>query len=138
MPIPFWAGHYIGLPYKSRGRDSAGLDCWGLVRLILHEQMDIQVPCYTAFYDSATNHEQIGPLVRRESLNWGRVREAEGRLGDVVVLRMRGQPMHVGFILDERHMLHIEQGINSVIERYDSLKWKKRITGIFRHQKNDR
>ncbi len=136
MPIPFWAGHYIGLPYKSRGRDTKGLDCWGLVRLVLHEQMNIQVPSYTAFYDSAENPQQVGSLVRRVSLNWGRV--SWGQCGDVLVLRMRGEPMHIGLVLDETYMLHIERGINSVIERYDSSKWKKRIIGIFRYQKHDR
>ncbi len=58
MPIPFWAGHYIGLPFLERGRDpKKGLDCWGLVRLILREQFDHRLPSYTEFYDSTDNQE---------------------------------------------------------------------------------
>ena len=134
MPIPYWAGHYIGLPFKTHGRDITGLDCWGLVRLVLHEQMDCQLPSYTQFYDTTTNAAQIGPLVRRETLNWSRVSDAQSKCGDVIIFRMYGQPMHVGLALDEHYMLHIEQGINSAIERFDSLRWKKRIIGIFRYQ----
>jgi len=38
MPIPYWAGHYIGLHFREHGRTVAGADCWGLVRLVLQEQ----------------------------------------------------------------------------------------------------
>lgn len=137
MPIPFWAGHYIGLPFKERGRDSAGLDCWGLVRLVLQEQFDIQVPSYTHCYASSIDQAQLGPLVRRESLNWKVIQAAEVRCGDVVILRMRGEPMHVGLVLGDQQMLHIERGINSVIERYGSLRWKNRIVGFFRHHNTE-
>ena len=134
MPIPFWAGHYIGLPFKERGRDAMGLDCWGLVRLVLHEQLNIQVPSYAHYYASSTSEKQIGPLVRRETLRWKQVAVEAAECGDVLILRMRGQPMHAAFVLNNRYMLHIERGINSVMERYDSLRWKNRIVGVFRHQ----
>ena len=134
MPIPYWAGHYIGLPFKERGRDMTGLDCWGLVRLVLHEQLDIQVPSYAHYYVSSTSEKQIGPLVRRESLNWKRVAVENSACGDVLILRMRGQPMHAALVLDHQYMLHIERGINSVLERYDSMRWRNRIVGVFRHQ----
>jgi cell wall-associated NlpC family hydrolase len=72
-------------------------------------------------------------LVRRESLNWKVIPAREARCGDVIVLRMRGEPMHVGMVLGDQQMLHIERGINSVIERYGSLRWKNRVVGFFRH-----
>ena len=134
MPIPFWAGHYIGLPFQEHGRSVAGLDCWGLARLILAEQFDVQVPSYTQCYQSSTDEKQLGPLVRRESLNWKVVMAQEAATGDVIVLRMRGQPMHVGMVMGDRQMLHIERGINSVLESYASLRWKNRVVGFFRHR----
>lgn len=39
-----WAAQYIGLPYKIGGNDRAGIDCWGLVRLVLAEQRGIIMP----------------------------------------------------------------------------------------------
>lgn len=26
--VPFWVGHYLGLPYSIKGRDRSGLDDW--------------------------------------------------------------------------------------------------------------
>ena len=34
MPVPIWAGHYIGLPFRDHGRDRSGLDCWGLIATV--------------------------------------------------------------------------------------------------------
>lgn len=134
MPIPYWAGHYIGAPFKERGRDIKGLDCWGLVRLILMEQFDIYPPSYTTSYASSVNEKQLGPLVRRETLNWQHIRPNDEQCGDVVVLRMRGEPMHVGLVLGDKTMIHIERGINSVLENYNTLRWKKRVVGFFRYK----
>lgn len=133
MPIPFWAGHYIGLPFREHGRDSAGLDCWGLVRLVLAEQFGLAVPSYAHAYTASTREDELGPLIRRESRKWRRVPAGQESCGDIVVLRMRGEPMHVGIVLGDRSMLHIDRRIDSAIEPYSSLRWKDRVIGFFRH-----
>jgi cell wall-associated NlpC family hydrolase len=39
-----WADRYVGTPFVARGRELVpGLDCWGLVRLVLLEQAGIEV-----------------------------------------------------------------------------------------------
>lgn len=38
---PFWTAHYLGLPYKKLGRDRAGLDDWGMLRLVMIEQFGL-------------------------------------------------------------------------------------------------
>ena len=134
MPVPFWAGHYIGLPFLDHGRDRNGLDCWGLVRLVMAEQFGIALPSYVDEYQRTTQVEKISALIGRESQKWKIVPTGKEMCGDVAVLRVRGKPMHVGFVLGDQQMLHIELGINSVIERYTGARWAERIAGFYRYK----
>lgn len=133
MPIPYWAGYYIGLTFREHGRTNAGTDCWGLVRLVLQEQFAAVLPSYAADYQSSTDAEELGRLIGQEAEKWIAVPAGEERLGDVVLLRMRGAPMHVGLVLGDGRMLHIEKHINSAIEEYRGKRWCERVTGFYRH-----
>jgi cell wall-associated NlpC family hydrolase len=134
MPVPIWAGHYIGLPFQDHGRDRAALDCWGLVRLVLAEQFNFALPSYAHEYQRSTQVEKIGALIERELTKWKIIRAGDETCGDVIVLRVRGKPMHVGLVLGDGQMLHIESGINSVIERYTGTRWTERIFGFYRYK----
>jgi cell wall-associated NlpC family hydrolase len=123
MPIPIWAGHYIGLPFHEHGRDRSGLDCWGLVRLVMAEQFNIALPSHAHEYERTTAVDKISALIERESVKWKIIATGQETCGDVVVLRVR-----------DKHMLHIERGINSVIERYTGPHWSERIAGIYRYK----
>jgi len=133
VSVPPWAARYIGLPFLEHGRDIYGLDCWGLVRLVLKEEFDIDVPSYTENYSSTLAQEEIGDFVPNVAKDWQDIPLGEEKPGDVLVMRMRGQPMHVGMILGNRRMLHIEQGINSAIEPYRSSRWINRLVGVYRY-----
>jgi cell wall-associated NlpC family hydrolase len=134
MPVPIWAGHYIGLPFFDHGRDRSGLDCWGLVRLALGEQFGVALPSYAHEYQRSTQGDKISALIEREALKWKPVPAGNEVCGDVIVLRVRGKPMHVGLVLGDRLMLHIEAGINSVIERYSGTNWAERVSGFYRYK----
>jgi cell wall-associated NlpC family hydrolase len=134
MPVPIWAGHYIGLPFLDHGRDRSGLDCWGLVRLVMAEQFSIALPSHSAEYDRTTEVDKISALIERESQKWKIVPTGREICGDVIVLRVRGKPMHVGIVVGDRQMLHIERGIDSVIEKYSGPQWSDRIAGFYRYK----
>jgi len=134
MPVPFWAGYYIGLPFLDHGRDRAGVDCWGLVRLVMAEQFGIALPSFVYEYQRTTQVEKISALIERESPKWKQIEIGAEACGDVAVLRVRGKPMHVGIVLGDQQMLHIELGINSVIERYVGPRWADRIHGFYRYR----
>lgn len=134
MAVPFWAGRYIGLPFKLHGRDRSGLDCWGLVRLVMAEQFGKALPSYSSKYERETQEVVLGDLITQEAeLFWQPVPSGQEAVGDVIVLRMRGRPMHVGIVIGDRHMLHIERGIDSCIEKYNGIRWMHRIFGFYRH-----
>ncbi len=134
MAIPIWLGHYIGLPFKEHGRERTGLDCWGLVRLVLAEQFGFHVPSYVADYTRTTDAASISKLISREALDWRSVARGDESLGDVLVMRMRGQPMHVGLVAGDGQMLHVERGVNSALERYTGARWASRIDAIYRYR----
>ncbi len=133
MSIPIWVGHYIGLPFKEHGRDRMGVDCWGLVRLVMAEQFSIVLPSYSTYYDSTTREDQLAPLIAEERRHWIPIEHGEEVFGDVVVLRMRGQPIHVGLVIEKGRMLHAEVGIGSVLDSYASARWALRVTGFYRY-----
>lgn len=128
-------GKYIGVPFKEKGRDISGCDCWGLVFTIYGEEYGIKLPHYLGDYSHTRQQDVLGSLIPEESKNWTEVAFGSEKEGDVIVLVMRGQPMHVGFVMEPGRMLHIEEGLEfSVVERFDTFKWLKRIRGIYRHK----
>lgn len=135
MPIPFWVGHYIGLPFADHGRNPAdGLDCWGLYRLVLGEQFGVALPSYHSGYAHTCDDEKLPELIKAESRNWISIAAGSEKAGDAVILRLRGQPMHIGIVIGDRQMLHIENKINSAIESYASPRWKDRVIAFYRPQ----
>ena len=133
MPIPYWVGHYIGLPFLDRGRDRHGIDCWGLVRLVMSEQFGIPLPSYATEYDSTEKPDQLAPVVDKEKKRWTKIAPGYEALGNVVVMRMLGQPIHVGLVIGDGRMLHILKGRDATHESYLSPVWKDRITGFYRY-----
>ncbi len=171
MPAPAWAAGYIGIPFRERGRDRAGCDCWGLVRLVLGERFGVAVPSYAGDYESVKDYRRLAELVEAQTTNltaeaqrhggptvvsargarnqpgcslrlcasavnpvWSEVEIGEPLPGDVVLLRLRGLPIHVGLIVAPCWMLHTARATDSVLDRFGGLAWKNRILGIYRHE----
>lgn len=133
--MPAWVADYVGLPYRAKGRDRDGLDCWGLVRLVMLEVFRVELHSYTAAYATPTDMIEVSAVLKGEipESGWQPVVDAP-RAGDGVVFRLLGQPWHVGLIVEPGRFLHIEEGAGSVVDRLDSPRWARRIHGIFRHE----
>ena len=42
MELPDWVSAYVGLPFKEGGRHRDGLDCYGLLRLVINERFAVR------------------------------------------------------------------------------------------------
>ncbi len=131
MAIPIWSGRYIGLPFKEHGRDRTGVDCWGLVRLIFSEQFGEALPSFSSEYKNSADYDAIAKVMIREAEDRDEIAFGNEELGDVIIFSLQGQPAHLGIIIGDGHMIHIERHGLSSIERYDGPRWKDKIYGIF-------
>lgn len=140
--FPAWVNDYIGIPFKERGRTLDGVDCWGLVALILREQFDILVPSYSDEYESTTDCGTISELIKREAGAWWTVPLNDAQIGDVIVMRVAPvghiYATHIGVVVEKNWMIHIEKNINVVLDRYNRPRWGKRVVGIYRHDSLNR
>lgn len=129
--IPQWVEQYLGLDYADRGRGPQ-YDCWGLVRKILNDQFNMEVPSYD--YSDSEARKEIGPLVDQESQSWEEIPAGKERLGDVVVLCLNNLPFHIGLVVGDNKFIHALNGTNSHLVKYRLEPWKKRIRGFYRHR----
>lgn len=99
---------YVGLPWKAGGRTRDGLDCAGLARLWLTEQMGLQFN----LPDSVTVDCDAEKLLQPD------YKHGELERGDVVFMRHdeTGKVCHVAIYLGENKYLHILKGCESRID----------------------
>ena len=135
MPnIPEWVGQYIGLPYAEGGRTREGIDCWGLIVLVLREQFNVVVPSYDHMkYSGHECAKELGEFFNKEKVSWTELEVDEAKTGDGLLIRMIGHPIHAAIVVAPDIMLHIEEGINSVWEEFNTFQWRKRIVKAYRY-----
>ena len=143
---PPWAADYIGIPFVEKGRDRAGCDCWGLVRLVLAERFGLELPSYADEYESL---EDLGAIVEliggaQEGGAWRRIAAEETRAGDLAVLR--GVPVpHIGIVIAPGQMLHTMRGAEASLARLADQAWRRRLeptrrepyAGYYRNQRTE-
>lgn len=126
---------YIGIPFLDHGRDRSGCDCWGLVRLAYAEQLGIALPDlgdeYSEAYARGEVDEAVGSTVGQE---WNvDVTGQPWQPLDVMIFSRAGVECHVGLYVRPGEMLHVIEGIAAAVERYDTARWKRRLTRVIRH-----
>jgi cell wall-associated NlpC family hydrolase len=121
---------FIGIPYKSRGADFDGADCYGLAVLYNKHMLGKDLPDYSSLYVSADDLSDASGAISKGRENWDAV--TEGQAGDVILFRQMGVVSHVGVYLDGIDFLHIRHGNSAGLEAMDSANWAQRIEGLMR------
>ena len=126
---------YMGLPFKSHGRTlKEGVDCIGLVLLVLKGEFDTVVPDRWK-YDTPDDKKVAANFVAEMAASdtglsgW---KPCGPEAGAVVLFEVRGAVRHIGIMVDNERFLHIMKNTLSCIERVDSPLWEKRIKGYYK------
>ena len=147
MPdLPGWAKDYIGLKFKERGRDRDGCDCWGLVRLIAMNELGFNLPSFGEEYESTYKGTEVVEALDVHGIkdgHWIQIEEGAEKLGTFILMNglylidgvRHRAPMHVGVVVASGRMIHIEEGIDSVLCKYREDRYtRKRIVGFYNHR----
>ena len=127
-----WAKEYVGIPFVSGGRDKAGADCYGLVRLVRAERFGGTLPLLSGDYTDAGNFAETEALMRsRRPLLAGRQVETP-EAGDVCVLKFHGLPTHLGICAGAGWLLHTLKGVGWVLQRISDPHLAGRVEGWYR------
>ncbi len=128
---PEWWLAYLGHDYLFRGRTLAGgIDCWGLVVVVLQDVFGIAVDDFGAMYAGDNGRHAARAVIAAERQGW---REVEWEEGAVALLREGGAPSHVGICTATRGVIlhaHHSCGVDMLdIER--SIYWKDRLVACY-------
>lgn len=135
-----WVAQYLNLPFVDKGRTRQGVDCYGLVRLIYQEQLNIELPSYTEHYSTSSDYGEIRALMNGEAGSlWHEIAVAEARGYDGLIFRLLGEPTHFGLVLDPPWFIHAIKRERQVqgrtwVERWDTTEWRHRLVAVVRRQ----
>ena len=126
---PAWCERFRRIPYLDKGRTRAGVDCYGLYKLVNLEQFGRLVPDYV--YSSSLDQDAVAQVMDQYlAVDFRRVETPAP--GDLITLKLIGRPWHCGCWVAPGLMLHSIGDQLSGIERLDSVRWARRITGFHR------
>lgn len=144
-----WAQKYIGMRFVDKGRDRSGVDCWGLIYVAFRDEKKIEIEKYSDIGAKQMLAIARKMAVAKDADPWMNIGDMKKmilsplRAFDVVVMwrhleiekgKMEYVPLHVGLMVDDRRMLHIEERHDSVCLPITHPDVRFRIEGFYRHR----
>ena len=125
---------FVGIPYADKGRDPAtGVDCWGLVALVMRELRGIILPSYAEEYVTAADRAAMARLIAGRLDAWSMIVAGQEQPFDGVLMREGRFVRHIGIVTSPGRLLHVSKGMTSRIERYRSGSLANRVVGFYRY-----
>lgn len=138
--MPWDFKKYLGIPFKTGGRDYAGADCFGLVRIV-YSDLGLSIPDYQTPNSADESIKIISAVIDSKENNelkqifsfWKWIRIDRPRPLAIVTFWIRNPNFssHLGIMIDNDKFLHSRRMTNSCIERLSEAFWRKRVTGFF-------
>lgn len=123
---------YLKIPYLHMGRDFAGADCFGLVRLFYQRELGIDLPDYTTPYDQEWWRE--GNLLQDLYQEYGFSKVATLQYGDLIMFKNSTTvPGHLGINLTDFQFMHMARSGVAITSTLQGL-WARQIHSVYRHK----
>jgi len=120
---------YLGVPYKERGRDITGYDCYGFIRDVARD-LGVFLPDYE--YDGNTNNvfalnfaDHLVPTTLPNS-----------SFGDLISFRMPNNSIHLGILLDRTRFIHCISKGGVQVTRITHPIFINRISGVYKFKRS--
>tara|TARA_B100000700_G_scaffold189815_1_gene209164 strand:- start:35844 stop:36233 length:390 start_codon:yes stop_codon:yes gene_type:complete len=127
MILDDFVGRAIGRPFRPHGRGPDAYDCWGLVCAAYRDVLGRELDDYGGEYQTLKDVDRLKGIFARECGDtWQQIEHPEPM--DVAVIYRRGRAIHAGLYLGAGRILHVEHGIETVIQPADAF----RIEGYYR------
>lgn len=133
------ANKYVGLPFLTGGVTPRGVDCRGLVQLVLNDHLP------GAILPVAAEDADVAALraAAVASGDWRRVETP--KVFDVVCMvtpvwagsRIHYPPLHLGIMIDRDYVLHIDENQTSKCLPVQSTSIGSRLDGFYRHKSQE-
>ena len=127
----FIVNKYLGIPFKHRGRDFSGLDCYGLV-IKIYEDLGYRIFDLES-YDEVLLQSDANYFIDNYHKEWARIEKP--KIFDVVLFKNAscGIVTHCGVVLKEDKFIHCSRKTKGVIvSRLFSNAWVKATEGFYR------
>ena len=130
----------LAIPYVPGGRSIEGADCWGMVQICYSKLMGVEIPSYDDVYNGPSDRISAAGFIMDElddQQHFEQVTTPDR--GCCALLSVAGNPIHVGFMLDNRQMIHTRSGVGPSVDDVTTIKWMGRILGFYKYRPaNDR
>ena len=131
-------GKYINIPYRNKGRDFNGVDCFGLIWLIYKSELEIDLPDFTELNYHKNWYEEKEEFIldnfrKYEGIKWKKV-DKPYKLFDALIFYNRCEGVianHIGLFIGGNKFLHVNEKNSSQVDRLNRY-WGKRLYNTVR------
>ena len=121
---------FLAIPYKHKGRDYSGADCWGFLIIFYHAILNKKLADFEEDYTPNWTFKNRVHIL--ESFHKQFEKIDKPNLYDIVLFQNRqGIANHGGVVLGYGKFIHCcKDGV--LVDSYNREGWKRRINGFYR------